>query len=121
MNEYNSISKNQQRLMDISLDDVSGIDTMVNNMSKSSNLTIVSPSFQQEPAIISPPKQTSTNFLDNFPKTLPSVDIIPLAKQDEQKQNVIQKINNLEDDTKVYIIIGLFALSAVLFLITILK
>ena len=72
---YDDISLNQRRLRDISLDAQSGIQTMVDNMNKSSNILI--------PALTS---SENVNIVaeENIPKTefimQPSVEVININK-----------------------------------------
>jgi len=108
--EYNLNSRNQERLHDISIDSVSGIQTFIDNASKSSNLTIVAAKFNEvettEPEI---------QIIDN----MPSVEIQSILKQEtpfeEEKNKINNSINNLNE--KQVKIVGAAFLGVVLIII----
>lgn len=114
VNQYNSLSSSQQRLHEISMDDVSGIDTMMSNINRPSNLII------ETVGVLPPSKTTTAPIIES---NLPGIVITPIYSEKEpiEQTEVISKIDNLDDKTKNKAIIVLSILSLVLILIVILK
>lgn len=112
VNEYNSISANEQKLFEISMDDVSGIDTMMNNINRSSNLQI-------ETVGVVPSKVTKP-----VESNLPGIVITPIYNEKEpvtEESKITNKIDGLDDKTKNKAIIVLLAISLIFIAIAIFK
>lgn len=114
VNQYNSLSASQQKLHEISMDDVSGIDTMMSNINRPSNLLIETVGYL-------PPSETVIK--PTLESNLPGIVITPIYSEKEpiEEPEVINKIDNLDDKTKNKAIIVLSVLSLVLILIVIFK
>ncbi len=114
--EYNSTAKNQIRLKEVSLDEFSGIQTMVSNMSKPSNIVI-------ESAVIEPITEFNEPVKTiEILNELPSVNVTLIPRQEVKQSNSIAKtINNLNDKQKSSIIFGLLGFSIILIAIAIFK
>lgn len=113
MNTYNSLDLSRQRLHEISLDDTSGIETMMSNINKPSNLLIETVGYV-------PPSKTTVKPIES---TLPGIVITPIYDEEEptKELEIVNKIDNLNDKTKNKAIIVLSVLSIVLILIVIFK
>ena len=118
MNNYNSLTQSKERLHEISLDDVSGIDTMMNNINKSSNLLI------RSVAVVPSNQQLTPQFVD----TMPGVVITPIYQShipgDDNtivENKVKEKVDNLDDKTKNKAILVLSVLLIVFIAIAIFK
>lgn len=129
--EYNSNKRNQERLKEVSLDDVSGIDTMINNINMSSNVVIPVFVLDENPKQI----DSSSNLSDleeisgpfnveqiNEPIPNVQVTVIPKEKLKVSEVNELKKqVNKLTDKQKNSIIFGLLGLSLILIAIAIFK
>ena len=111
----NSLSQNQAILKEYSLDSISGIQTMVDNMNKSSNVLI--------PGITTQPVSDTIIVPDN--NTLPGIEITPLAQNNNNVTSAVNsvenKVNSLNSKQLDLIEVGLLGLIVILLAIAIFK
>lgn len=126
MNKYNILAESRNMLNDISLDESTGIQTMIDNMSRSSNVVI--PTIVQTDSLPAEVKDVTviTPIYDELPGIkatviVPSKTEIKTETKEVKNNSLSDKINNLDDKTKGKIIFGLLGLSIVLLVIAILK
>ncbi len=114
-NKYNSLILNSQRLNELSMDgDRTGIETMAENMNKSSNIVVSS---------IVKDGNTVTLIKPEY-EPLPSTQITLIPNRVEvanKKNDLASKIDTLSDKSKGQIIFGLLGLSIILLVIIIIK
>ena len=75
--EYNSLSRNQQRLHEVSIDSTSGIQTFIDNSAKSPDITITSVIYGRE--------QNTNNITVDAIQAQPNVAIQSVLQQSSQR------------------------------------
>ncbi len=83
--DYNSVDQNQARLKEVSLDGVSGIQTMLDNMNKSSDVIL--------PAITTT-QVDGANVITPVYDTLPNTSITPITQSSNILNNGFKRIEN---------------------------